>query len=184
MATPMVGPDVAQSTVTQPTLTQSTLGFSRPTSIRTGPKPTGKPFLTPIRWSAPATAVVNATKTANEAALLRQVTALPVQLIEEIDDLGERVIYKRRSYPRELKLSIMQWASTTYKTLKDGSQKLISRYEEADRIDITPTTLKRWFDTKDWIERQKKRSRRTVSKSKRGQEDALEMRLYVEFKAT
>jgi hypothetical protein len=68
--------------------------------------------------------------------------------------------------------------------LKDGLQKLILQYEVADRMDITLTTLKRWFDTKDQIERQKKRSRRTISKSKRGQEDALEMRLYIEFKAT
>jgi hypothetical protein len=51
-------------------------------------------------------------------------------------------------------------------------------------MDITPTTLKRWFDTKDRIKRQKKRLRHTISKSKRRQEDTLEMRLYIEFKAT
>jgi hypothetical protein len=50
-------------------------------------------------------------------------------------------------------------------------------------MDITPTTLKRWFDTKDRIERQKRRSRRGVAKPKRGQEDTLELRLYVQFKA-
>jgi hypothetical protein len=110
MATPTVAPVVAQSTVTQSTLTQSTLDFSRLASIRPGPKPTGRPFLTPIhRSTAPATAIVNATNTANEAGLLHQVMALPVQLIEDIDDLGACVVHKRRSYPRELKLSIMQW---------------------------------------------------------------------------
>jgi len=109
MATPTAAAVVAQSTVTQSTLTQSTLDFSRPAGIRPGPKPTGRPFLTPIhRSTAPATAIVNATNTANEAALLRQVTALPVQLIEGIDDLGACIVHKRRSYPRELKLSIMQ----------------------------------------------------------------------------
>jgi hypothetical protein len=50
-------------------------------------------------------------------------------------------------------------------------------------MDITPTTLKTWFDTKDQIERQKKRSRRGVAKPKRGQEDTLELRLYAQFKA-
>jgi len=95
MTTPLVAPDVTQST-----LTQSTLDFSRPTGIRPGPRTTGQPFLTPIRRStAPAAAIVNATNTANEAALLRQVMALPVQLIEDIDDLGAHVIHKRRSYP-------------------------------------------------------------------------------------
>jgi hypothetical protein len=105
MATPVVAPDIVQltvtrSTLTQSTLTQSTLDFSRPTGIRPGPKPTGQPFLTPIRWSiAPTTAIVNATNTANEAALLHQVMALPIQLIEDIDDLGAHVVHKRRSYP-------------------------------------------------------------------------------------
>jgi hypothetical protein len=100
MATPVVAPDIAQSTVTQSTLTQSTLDFSRPTGIRPGPKPTGQPFLTPIRRStAPATGIINATNTANEAALLHQVMALPVQLIEDIDDLGACIVHKRRSYP-------------------------------------------------------------------------------------
>ena len=61
----------------------------------------------------------------------------------------------------------MQWAFTTYKTLKDGSQKLISQYEAADWMDITQITLKRWLDTKDQIERQKRCSRRGVAKPKR-----------------
>jgi len=50
-------------------------------------------------------------------------------------------------------------------------------------MDITLTTLKRWFDTKDRIGRQKRRSRRSVAKPKRGQEDTLELRLYTQFKA-
>jgi hypothetical protein len=77
----------------------------------------------------------------------------------------------------------MQWASITYKTLLDGLQKLMSQYKAADQMDITPTTLKRWFDTKDRIERQKRRSRHGIAKPKRGQEDALEVRLYTQFKA-
>ena len=61
MAGPVVVPDV----------TQSTLDFSWPTQrIRPGPKPKAS-FLTPIRRSAPAATVVNATNTANEEVLLR-----------------------------------------------------------------------------------------------------------------
>ena len=102
MAPPRAMLDVAQSTVTQAllptTLTQSTIDFSQPTGIRPGPKL--KPITAPICWSSPpATAIVNATNAANEAALLRQVSALPVQYINIIDDSGDHVIRKRRSYP-------------------------------------------------------------------------------------
>ena len=82
MAPPGAVLDVAQSTVTQAllptTLTQSTIDFSQPTGIRPSPK-LKAPITAPIRRSSPpATAIVNATNAANEAALLRQVSALPV----------------------------------------------------------------------------------------------------------
>jgi hypothetical protein len=67
--------DVTQPIVTQ-SLTQSTLDFSRPPQHRhPGPKPK-ESFLAPIRRSAPAATVANATNAVNEVALLRQVQAL------------------------------------------------------------------------------------------------------------
>lgn len=187
MAPPGAVPDVAQSTVTQAlpptTLTQSTIDFSWPTGIRPGPK-LKAPITAPIRRSSPpATAIVNATNAANEAALLRQVSALPVQYINSIDDSGGYITRKRRSYPRELKLAIIQWALSTYTTQKDGSKKLITQYEAAQRMDITQKVLKDWIDHRDRIARQKKRSRRSILNPKKGQENKMELRLYVEFKA-
>jgi hypothetical protein len=67
------------------------------------------PITASIRWSSPpAIAIVNATNAANEATLLRQVSALPVQYIDSIDNSGDHITRKRRSYPRELKLAIVQ----------------------------------------------------------------------------
>jgi transposase-like protein len=180
-------PDIAQLTVTQAvpptTLTQSTIDFSQPTSIRPGPK-LKVPITAPIRRSSPpAIAIVNATNAANEATLLRQVSALPVQYIDSINNSGDHITRKRRSYPRELKLAIVQWALSTYTTQKDGSKKLITQYEAAQRMDITQKVLKDWIDHRDRIARQKKRSRRGILKPKKGQEDKMELRLYAEFKA-
>jgi hypothetical protein len=72
--------DVAQSTITQAlpptTLMQSTIDVSQPIGIRPSPK-FKAPITAPIRWSSPpTTAIVNTANAANEAALLRQVSAL------------------------------------------------------------------------------------------------------------
>jgi transposase-like protein len=177
-------PEVTQPIVTQ-SLTQSTLDFSQPTQrIRTGSKPK-ESFLKPIRRSAPAANVANATNAANEAVLLRQIQALPIVACidnSDSDSNGPRP-RSRKSYPRELKLSIVQWATSTYITKKDGSKKLITRYEAAKRMDLDEMTLKRWIDSRHKIASQRKNSRRGVNNPKKGQEDILELRLYSSFKA-
>lgn len=184
MAGPVVVPDVTQPTTQS--LTQSTLDFSRPTQRkRPGPKPT-ESFLAPIRRSAPAATIVNATNAANEAVLLRQIQALPTIAYDDDSDSdsnGPRPRRSRKSYPRELKLSIVQWATSTYITKKNGSKKLISRYEAAKRLKLDEITLKRWIENRHKIASQRRNSRRGVNNPKRGQEDALELRLYASFKA-
>jgi hypothetical protein len=97
----MAGPGLVPN-VTQPIATQSTLDFSQPTQrIRPGPKPKAS-FQKPIRRSAPAAAVANATNAANEAALLRQIQALPTTAYadDSNSDLNEpRPRCSRKSYP-------------------------------------------------------------------------------------
>lgn len=183
--------DVAQSIVT-PTLTQAKLDFSRPTpGIRPGPKHTTAPKKALRGSFTPANDVAIVTNKANEDALRRQIQALPTQHNDNSDSDSNsnsnspkpRPARRRRQYSREVKLQVVQWATSTYVQQKDGSQKLISRYEAAKRMDIDDMTLKGWMQNIEKIAHQKKGSMRSVSLSRRGKEDTLELELYREFKA-
>ena len=81
-------------------------------------------------------------------------------------------------------MSVIQWAQSTYKTLPDGTRKLISKYDAAKRLRITATMLKNWIKNKLRIMDQTKHSRRgKVLGRRRGVEHVMETMLYAEFQA-
>jgi transposase-like protein len=187
MAPPMAVPDIAQSTVT-PILTQSTLDFSRPTQgLRPGPKPKTT-SQKPLRGSyVPAINVANTINKANEDALIRQIQAVSaVEYADESSDSDSdsnnpHPPHRRKQYSRELKLQVVQWIASTSVKQKDGSQKPITRYQAGKRLGIGDMTLKGWIKNVQKIASQKRGSIRGINNPRKGKEDALELKLYVEF---
>jgi hypothetical protein len=86
-------------------------------------------------------------------------------------------------YPRELKLSAVQWFLNTYVKGKKPGERLvrISRYQAAKTLGITTTMLRTWTRNRARIADQRKRSRRARIAPPKGKEPDMEHALYRKF---
>jgi hypothetical protein len=61
-------------------------------------------------------------------------------------------VKRPKSYTREQKLRAINYATTTWNTQKNGSLKLISKYEAAKNLEIIIAMLRTWLKSVDIIE--------------------------------
>ena len=74
-------------------------------------------------------------------------------LMNQVNEEKDKEETRRRiSYTKEQKLGAISYATTTWKTQKDGSQRLISKYAAAKDLGITPAMLWDWLKQRHNIE--------------------------------
>lgn len=95
---------------------------------------------------------------------------------EDIENIRRRI-----SYTKEHKLGAIRYASTTWKTHKDGTSKLISKRAAAKDLGITPAMLRQWLKDKSEIEKSTKGTRKIRTINVACQEPELEDRLMKMF---
>ena len=166
-----------------PEVGQTTLDFSRHTVSLKKPGKRAKPQTNkPLRRSTGGEQWV-AGESAHEDLLVRRFAAYQIASYDDDDsDPGGHALH-RHSYPRELKLSAIQWAENTWVKGKqpDDPLRRITRYEAAKRLKITQTMLKSWVKNKVKISLQKKGSRRARSDNWKCKEPELEHALFRQF---
>ena len=106
---------------------------------------------------------------------------------ESADDVSNRnsddeITRRRKSYTRENKLAAINYATTTWKTQKDGTLKLISKYEAAKNLGIDLAMLRRWLKTSSVIENMSTGIRKNRPLNTGCQEPELERQLIELFK--
>lgn len=97
-------------------------------------------------------------------------------------DIDDDIIRRRKSYSREQKLAAISYATTTWKTQKDGSLKLISKYEASKNLGITTAMLRTWMRSTSVIEDMSTGVRKHRSLNVACQEPEMERQLIESFK--
>lgn len=86
------------------------------------------------------------------------------------------VIRRRISYTKEQKLRAISYATTTWRTQKDGSSKLISKHAAAKDLGITSAMLRQWMKASSKIENSANGTRKNRSSNVHRQQPELENR--------
>lgn len=95
----------------------------------------------------------------------------------KFDDEHNEEVRRRVSYTKEQKLEAISYATTTWKTQKDGSSKLISKNAAAKDLGITPAMLRQWLKDKSEIESSTRGTRKRRDVNISCQEPEMENRL-------
>src|SRR5256885_1145370 len=86
----------------------------------------------------------------------------------------------RTSYTREQKLAAITYTKMTYRSRKDNTSYVISRYEAAKNLGITSKMLRDWIRQEEKIASLKKGTRKGID-GRRAQEESMEEELFREF---
>ena len=97
--------------------------------------------------------------------------------LRDISDDEHDAPRHRVSYTREQKLAAISYAQTTWKSQKDRSMKLISKYAAANNLGITTTMLRKWIESSSSIAAQPKGKRKDSKAMGVCKEPELERRL-------
>jgi hypothetical protein len=122
-------------------------------------------------------------ESAHEELLVRRFATYRIASYDVDNSDPEGHALHRQSYPRELKLSAIQWAENTWVKGKKPEDPLcrITRYEASKWLKITQTMLKKWIKNKVMISLQKKGSRRARSDNLKCKEPEMEHALFRQF---